>query len=83
MSTIQEIEDAILTLPQPQFYELMDWMCSRHLEVLSQDGFESPQLEQELLSALERNPLPLNQAFLARLRHNIESLAKDEPGAKI
>lgn len=73
MATIQEIEDTILTLPPGQFYELMDWMCHRHLDVLTSDGFESPELEQELLGALGEEAVPANEALFARLRKNIES----------
>lgn len=80
MGAIKEIEDATLSLPPGQFYELMDWMCHRHLDVLSSEGPESPELERQLLEAVESEAMPADEAFFARLRKNIELKAGDDLG---
>lgn len=77
MGAIKEIEDAILSLPPRQFYELMDWMRHRHLDVLSSEGLESPELERQLIEAVESEAVPADEALFAHLRKNIESKAGD------
>ena len=53
MSAIEEIEESIQTLPAVQFFSLLEWMTERHLKMLSSEGFESPELEAEILKSLE------------------------------
>ena len=70
MTTVAQIEDSIRTLPPERFLELFGWMNERHLEVLREqnDGYESPELEAELLKALDSPRYPLDEAFLDSIR---------------
>ncbi len=68
MTTIAEIEDSIRALPASGFRELSDWMNERQLEVLEEDGYESPELEAAMLKALDSPRHPLDEAFLDSIR---------------
>jgi hypothetical protein len=70
MTAVAQIEDSIRTLPPESFLELLGWMSERHLEVLREqnDGHESPELEAELLKALDSPRYPLDEAFLDSIR---------------
>ena len=68
MATVAQLEDSIRTLPAGDFLQLAEWMCSRHLEVLSSDGFESSELEAEMLHGLEGERLPVDENFYAGIR---------------
>ena len=70
MTTVAQIEDSIRTLPPEGFLELLGWMSERHLEVLREqnDGYESPELEAELLKALESPRLPITDELYEGIR---------------
>ena len=51
--TIAQIEESIQTLSPGEFFALFGWMTERHLEILRSDEFEAPELEAELLKALD------------------------------
>jgi hypothetical protein len=70
MTTVAQIEDSIRTLPPERFLELFGWMSERHLEVLREqnDGYESPELEAELLKALHSPRLPVTDELYEGIR---------------
>lgn len=68
MTTIAQIEDSIRALPPSGFYQLLDWMNDRQLEVMQDDGYESPELEAAMLKALDSPRYPLDEAFLDSIR---------------
>lgn len=76
MTTVEEIEETISALAPGEFNRLLDWMCARHLDTLTADGFESSELEEEMLKGLEGTPVPVDEKFFASLRANIESRAR-------
>lgn len=78
MMTVAQIEDSIRTLPPEGFLELLGWMSERHLELLREqnDGYESPELEAEMLKALDSPRYPLDEAFLNSIRKSWPSNQK-------
>ena len=68
MTTIAEIEDSIRTLPASDFYQLLDWMNERQLELPQEDGYESPELEAAMLKALDSPRQPIDEAFYESIR---------------
>ena len=68
MTTIAQIEDSIRTLPASDFYQLLDWMNERQLELPQEDGYESPELEAALLKALDSPRQPIDEAFYEGIR---------------
>ena len=68
MSTVAQIEDSIRTLPARDFLQLAEWMCRHHLDVLSSEGFESPELEAEMLKGLNGPRYSADDAFYAGIR---------------
>lgn len=68
MTTIAEIEDSIRALPADSFRELLDWMNERQLEILEEDGYESPELEAAMLKALDSPRQPINEALYEGIR---------------
>ena len=70
MTTIAQIEDSIRALPTTSFIELMDWMERRHVEVLREQGRESPELEAAMLKALDGPWHVWNDDLKNRIRQN-------------
>lgn len=71
MTTVAQIEDSIRALPLPKFLELLEWMDERHLDILkSEDRYESPELEAEMLKALDSPRRALNDELLDSIRSN-------------
>jgi hypothetical protein len=71
MSSVAEIQQSISELPAQEFYRLQDWMTERHLELLrDKDGFESPELEAEMLKAVDGPWHPLNEEFFEDIRRS-------------
>lgn len=68
MSVLQEIEASIQTLPVQDFFALADWMTERHLQVLAETEFETPELEAELLKSLDSPRYEVNQTLFADIR---------------
>ena len=68
MSVIEEIEDSIQTLPAGEFFSLLEWMTERHLEMLSAGGFESPELEAEILKSMDGPRYVVDSKFLDEIR---------------
>jgi hypothetical protein len=75
MQTVTELEDSIGTLPVRDFLQLFGWMCEKHLEVLSKDGFESPELEAELLKAVDSPRIEAGDAFFQGLKRRLGTFA--------
>ncbi len=60
MPTLDQIEDSIRALPAGDFIRLAEWMCDHHLEVINTvEGFESVELEAEMLKGLSNIRLPV------------------------
>ncbi len=68
MSTVAKLEASIQNLPPEEFFELAEWMTHRHLEILADDGFESPELEAAMLKGLEGPRHPVDEAFFTQVR---------------
>lgn len=70
MTTVAQLEDSIRTLPPERFLELLSWMSERHLEVLREqnEGYESPELEAEMLKALDSPRLPITDELYEGIR---------------
>ena len=68
MTTIAQIEDSIRTLPASDFYQLLDWMNERQLELPQEVGYESPELEAAMLKALDSPRQPIDEAFYESIR---------------
>ena len=75
MQTITQLEDSIRTLPAGEFFQLLDWMCDKHLEVISRDGFESCELEAEILKALESPRVKVDDAFFEGMKQRANAAA--------
>lgn len=75
MQTIAQLEDSIRMLPAGDFFNLLGWMCDKHLEVISTDGFESPELEAEMLKALDSPHVEGDDAFYQELKSRLKSVA--------
>jgi hypothetical protein len=69
MSGISQIEAAIQSLPADDFFTLLGWMSDRHLEVLSNGEFESPELEAALLKSLDGPRHPVDDTLFADIRN--------------
>jgi hypothetical protein len=65
MSTVAEIESAILSLPQNSFLELLDRLCARRDSIV----YESPELEAELLKAVNGPWHPVNDDLYEGIRN--------------
>ncbi|MCX6858209.1 MAG: hypothetical protein NTV80_25285, partial [Verrucomicrobia bacterium] len=65
MSTVAQIESAILELPQDCFLELLERLCARRDSIV----FESPELEAELLKAVDGPWHPVNDELYDNIRH--------------
>lgn len=71
MSTIAQIEEAVFALPNDEFLTLLDRMQRRVGLVDSEDiEYESPELEAELLKAVDGPRLPFDAAFLDSIRQS-------------
>ncbi len=68
MTAVDQIKDSISSLPASDFYQLLDWMNERQLEVLGEDGYESPELEAAMLKALDGPRYPVDEAFYEGIR---------------
>jgi hypothetical protein len=68
VATVTQIEESIQTLPAKDFFDLLGWMTERHLEVLASDEFEAPELEAELLKALESPRHVINDNLFDEIR---------------
>ncbi len=68
MANVVEIEESIQTLQDDQFFSLMGWMTERHLEILSSGGFETQELEMELLKSLNSPRHPIGQELFDSVR---------------
>jgi|GEM_PF-1039067 len=70
MTTVAQIEDSIRALPTQSFLELLGWMSERHLEVLREEngGYESPELEAEMLKALDTPSQPITEELYDGVR---------------
>lgn len=68
MSTVAQLEASIQNLPPREFFDLADWMTQRHLQILTEDEFESPELEAAMLLALESPREPVDDTFFASVR---------------
>jgi len=68
MTTVAQIEDAIAALPADSFMELLGWMERRQVEVLGEDGYESPELEAAMLKALDSPRQPINEELYEGIR---------------
>ena len=68
MSTIAQIEASIETLPTQDFFALLGWMADQHLKVLSSAEFESPELEEAMLRAIESPRHPVNDELFTDIR---------------
>ena len=64
MSTVAEIEAAILELPQDSFLELFDRLSVRREAI----AYESPELEAELLKAVDGPWHPVNEELYEGIR---------------
>ena len=70
MSTVAKLEASIQNLPAEEFFELAEWMTHRHLEILKDDGFESPELEAAMLKGLEGPRYKVEPALYDRIRES-------------
>lgn len=68
MSTLQQIEASIQSLPRREFYELSEWMTNRHLTVLAGNEFEAPELEAALLPSLDSPRHEVSEALFDDIR---------------
>jgi hypothetical protein len=67
--SVTQLETSIQSLSNREFFALMDWMTERHLQVLSEDGFESAELESELLPSLTGRRFPVDETLLKWVRN--------------
>jgi hypothetical protein len=65
MSTLAQLESAILALPQDSFLQLVERLCARR------DGlvYESPELETELLKAADGPWHPVGETLYEDIRN--------------
>ena len=68
MSTVAQIEESIRSLPTKKFHSLLGWMTRRHLDVLSNDGFETDKLETALLSTIDSPRRVVDENLCNRIR---------------
>ena len=68
MPAISRIEESIQALPAQEFFTLLGWLAERHLEVLSSDQFEAPEMEAALLKSLDGARHPVDDALFASIR---------------
>ncbi len=68
MSNPAQIENRIEALSHDEFLVLMEWMEDRHLQLLSEDGFESPEMEAAMLRGLEGPRQEWNAAMRGDIR---------------
>ncbi|MES2597128.1 MAG: hypothetical protein V4662_17410 [Verrucomicrobiota bacterium] len=68
MSALEQIEASIQTLPAQDFFALAGWMTERHLQVLTETDFETPELEAALLKSLDSPRREVNEALFADIR---------------
>lgn len=72
MSTVAQIEAAILELPQDSFLELFERLSARREAI----AYESPELEAELLKAADGPWIPVDAAFWDSIRQSWPSSQK-------
>ena len=72
MSTVAQLEAAILELPEDSFLELFDRLSARHDAI----AYESPELEAELLKAVDGPWHPVDEAFWDSIRQSWSSRQK-------
>ena len=77
MPGLDQIEEIIRALPAKDFMRLAEWMCDRHLEVIISEGFESPELESELLAGLSGPRHEVNEAFYDGIRSGWKDSSAD------
>lgn len=68
MSTLEQLEQDIGALPDGEFQSLLAWMEERHLDRLSADGFEAPELEAAVLRGLDGPQHEWNEATRTGIR---------------
>ena len=64
MSTVAQLEAAILELPQDSFLDLFERLSARHDAIV----YESPELEAELLKAADGPWHPVDEALYEGIR---------------
>ncbi len=69
MTTVTQIEASILKLPKQSFIELLGWMNDRSKDFTKDEiEYESPELEEEMLKALNGPRLPINEDLYDGIR---------------
>ena len=77
MQSVAQLEASIQMLPAQDFLLLAEWFSEQHVQRLRQDGFESPELEAEMIKALDGPRHEVNESFFMGLRQGW----RDSPGA--
>jgi hypothetical protein len=68
MTTVAQIEDSIQALSAKDFFQLLEWMCEKHVDDLAAGHFDSLELEAEILKGLEGPRYPVGNILYGDLR---------------
>jgi len=68
MQSVAQLEASIQLLPTQEFLALAEWISEQHVKRLRCDGFEAPELEAEMLRALEGPRHPVDERLFDELR---------------
>lgn len=70
MQSVAQLEASIQMLPAQDFLVLAEWFSEQHMQRRREDGFEPPELEAEMVKALDGPRHEVNEAFFAELKRS-------------